>query len=136
MSFDPEALLAAARAARERAYAPYSKFRVGAALLCADGTVVPGCNVENASYGLANCAERVAIGAAVVAGQREFVAVAIATDVESTPPCGACRQVLYELAPDLTVVLPGPELIPLRELLPRGFGPADLLGADLEAPRG
>lgn len=98
-------LLASARTAKARAYAPYSRFSVGAALLCTDGTIIAGCNVENASYPAGTCAERVALGAAVVSGHREFVAVAIATDAPSaTPPCGICRQALAEFAPDLAVL--------------------------------
>lgn len=128
--FDPQALQAAARAAKERAYAPYSTFRVGAALLASDGTVFQGCNVENASFGLTVCAERVAIQTAVAAGVTSFRAVAIATDKDvPVPPCGACRQVLREFAPDLQVVLeqdPEPIVVSLAELLPRSFGPEDL----------
>lgn len=131
---DAVALLEAARAAREQAYAPYSRFRVGAALLTADGTIVPGCNVENVSYGLTVCAERVAVSNAVAQGHREFVAVAIAAGTPTaTPPCGMCRQVLFEFSPELTIVLPPaegsgdpPEQTTLRAFLPRGFGPADL----------
>jgi cytidine deaminase len=98
-----------ALAARQRAYAPYSRFLVGAALLCDDGVVVDGCNVENASYGLCICAERTAVAAAVVGGRRRFRAIAIAT--AATPPatpCGMCRQVLAEFTPpddDLDILL-------------------------------
>ena len=91
--------------ARESAYAPYSGFAVGAALLCTDGSVFTGCNVENLSFGLAMCAERVAVGAAVVAGKREFRCIAIAADTDEViSPCGACRQVLAEFNPALAVL--------------------------------
>lgn len=131
---DAVALLEAARAAREQSYAPYSRFRVGAAILTSDGTVIPGCNVENVSYGLTVCAERVAVTNAVARGYRDFVAIAIAAGTPTaTPPCGMCRQVLFEFAPELTIVLPpaegsgdAPEQTSLRAFLPRGFGPADL----------
>jgi cytidine deaminase len=106
-----EALLAAARRAAERAYAPYSDFPVGAAALTVDGSVVLGVNVENASFGLTICAERVAVGAAVAAGHRQLRAVAVAAPRKpGTTPCGACRQVLNEFVPrdeDLIVVLEG-----------------------------
>lgn len=102
-------LLDAAAAAMASAYAPYSRFRVGAALLCDDGTpegvVVPGCNVENASFPACLCAERAAVGAAVARGLTRFRALAIATDADRpTPPCGVCRQVLVEFAPALLVL--------------------------------
>ena len=98
-------LLAAALAARERAYAPYSQFAVGAALECDDGTIVTGCNVENASYGLTMCAERTALFAAVASGHTLFRAIAVAGPPGvTTPPCGACRQVLAEFGRDLRVI--------------------------------
>ncbi|WP_428304757.1 cytidine deaminase [Lacipirellula sp.] len=94
----------AAQAVRSNAYAPYSRFHVGAALLAADGEIFAGCNVENASYGLTICAERVAIGSAVAAGHRQIVAVAVATSGGHSP-CGACRQVLSEFGPAMEVIL-------------------------------
>lgn len=129
------ALLAQAREARRHAYAPYSDFQVGAALLAPDGTVFPGCNVENASYGLCNCAERVAIGSAVAAGVRAFTAVAVVGPEDDMPcaPCGACRQVLYEFAPEMVVISPddgatgeGYTATPLKALLPGAFDPSRL----------
>ena len=95
-----ERLMDAARLAADTAYAPYSNFPVGAAVLTADGTIVTGCNVENASYPLTNCAERVAIGTAVAAGAREIQAIAVyAPRMEAVTPCGACRQVINEFKP-------------------------------------
>lgn len=103
---DWEALLTAARAARERAYAPYSGFRVGAALLMEDGSVVPGCNVENRSYGLTICAERGALSAAVAQGHGRPVAVVVVTDTSPpSAPCGMCRESLHELAPEAPLLL-------------------------------
>ena len=102
-------LIAAAHAARERAYAPYSRFKVGAALLTRDGKYFQGCNVENASYGLCNCAERTVLFSAIAAGYRpgDFAALAVCGDTEGPiAPCGACRQVILELGgPDLPVIL-------------------------------
>jgi cytidine deaminase len=101
-----DALLVAARAARENAVAPFSKFRVGAALLAKSGTIYSGCNVENASYGLTICAERVAIFKALSEGDRGFEAIAVVTDAEKlTPPCGACRQIIWEFCGDAEVIL-------------------------------
>jgi len=99
-------LVAAARAARRHAVAPYSRFKVGAALETADGRVITGCNVENASYGLTICAERVAMFTALAAGHRRFRRIAIVADTMApTPPCGACRQILWEFGGDLEVIL-------------------------------
>jgi cytidine deaminase len=95
---DDRDIVAAARAARENAYATYSKYKVGAAVLTGDGRVFGGCNVENASYGLCNCAERTAVFTAIAAGAKEVIAVAVVTEDGGTP-CGACRQVLSEFAP-------------------------------------
>jgi len=108
--------------AREKAYAPYSNFAVGAALLATDGRVFIGCNVENISYGLTNCAERVAIGAAVAAGVREFLAVAVVADTGvPISPCGACRQVLAEFGVPRVMLANRAEQLEFRleELLPR-----------------
>ncbi len=118
-------------AAMERAYAPYSEFRVGAALLGSDGSITDGCNVENAAYPASICAERVALGAAVAHGVRRFDAVAIATEAdEPSPPCGMCRQALVEFAPNLTVlsVTRSGRMArwTLDELLPSAFTPHSL----------
>ncbi|HTX57905.1 MAG TPA: cytidine deaminase [Candidatus Acidoferrales bacterium] len=122
-----EALLAAARDMRERAYAPYSNFTVGAALDTGDGNVFLGANVENASFGLTICAERSAVGAAVAAGHRSFQAIAVAGPPDVlTSPCGACRQVLAEFSPSMAVIYTtpdGPVATTVAELLPHSFGP-------------
>lgn len=116
----------------ERAYAPYSGFPVGAALLCADGTVFTGCNVENAAYGSTLCAERTALVKAVSEGHRhDWVRLAVAGRSEDHCwPCGACRQMLYEFCPGLEVLAARGDgdfvSAPLRQLLPRGFGPKHL----------
>ena len=121
-----DSLAAAALAARENAHAPYSTFRVGAALEDATGRVHTGCNIENATYGLTICAERVAVFKAMSEGARDFRRIAIAADTESlTPPCGACRQILWEFCGDLEILLVNPrgksETIQLKELFPRAF---------------
>ncbi len=124
-------LRSAAREAAEAAYSPYSKVRVGAALLAEGGEVFAGCNVENASFGLTLCAERAALARAVSSGARRFTAIAIWTSPERPMmPCGACRQVLHEFAPTLRVLVEsasGARIeTRLDELLPSSFGPGDL----------
>jgi cytidine deaminase len=119
-------LQAAALAARENAHAPYSHFRVGAALEDSSGRMHTGCNVENATYGLTLCAERVAVFKAISEGARSFKRIAIAADTETlTPPCGACRQILWEFCGDIEIVLLNPrgktETLQLKDLFPRAF---------------
>ena len=125
------ALRAAAEVAMQRAYAPYSDFRVGAALLCDDGAIVAGCNVENSSFPAGSCAERGALSAAVVSGHRQFTHLVIVTEAEEpTPPCGMCRQALQEFAPllDITsMTVSGAEARwSLADLLPHPFTPHSL----------
>lgn len=125
-----DSLVAAARQAQQQAYAPYSHYQVGAAVETADGAVYTGCNIENASYGLAICAERVALGAAMTAGARQFRRIAVVSSSEPpASPCGACRQVLAELAPDAEVIAAGPRSVvrwTVAELLPSAFTPGHL----------
>jgi cytidine deaminase len=123
---DATALVAAARAARRHAHAGYSQFKVGAALETADGTIITGCNIENATYGLTICAERVAMFKALSEGHRRFTRVAVVADTEApTPPCGPCRQILWEFGGDLAVILANLRRETgrhaLRDLLPLPF---------------
>ncbi len=130
-------LAEAAREARSFAYAPYSGFSVGAALLTDNGEVFTGCNVENSSYGMTCCAERTAVFSAIAAGAQHFHAIAVAADNSPVPPCGACRQVLSEFAQDLTIVLVGKgtnhRILTLGNLLPEPFNAGFLLTASDEA---
>ena len=125
-----DSLISAARSAQARAYAPYSRFRVGAALESSDGTVFLGCNVENASYGLTICAERAAVFAAVSAGVTRFRRAVVVSDVDPpAAPCGACRQVLAEFGLDLPIDGVGSKATVrwrLSDLLPAAFGPEQL----------
>jgi cytidine deaminase len=122
-------LLSLAREARQRAYAPYSNYKVGAALRTRSGRVFGGCNVENAVYPLCTCAERTAVVKAVSEGERDIEAIAVVTQ-NGGPPCGSCRQVLYEFNPHLRVLLSDAEghvrELSLADLLPDAFGPAHL----------
>ncbi|HXD22287.1 MAG TPA: cytidine deaminase [Gemmatimonadaceae bacterium] len=128
---DDARMRSAAEQAMARAYAPYSGFRVGAALLTPDGTVIAGCNVENSSYPAGICAERAAVAAAISLGHREFAHLVLVTDAEEpSPPCGFCRQVLVEFAPELVVTsrtTSGAEARwSLADLLPHPFTPQSL----------
>ena len=126
-------LIAAAKQGYQKAYAPYSKFHVGAAALTENGTLVHGCNVENASYGLTVCAERNCIAQAVIQGQQAFSAIVVYTEQEKlTPPCGACRQVIAEFfAPEAEVMavnhLDNRQIWTVAQLLPDAFTPKNLL---------
>lgn len=128
-AIDVAALAAAAQAGRERAYAPYSRYRVGAAVLCADGEVFTGCNIENAVYPLSCCAERVAIFSAVSSGRRSLRALAVATS-NGGSPCGSCRQVMREFGPEMPVFIVDEyglvRMTSVAELLPDSFGPEHL----------
>jgi cytidine deaminase len=128
---EKDLLIEAAKQARENAHAPYSNFRVGAALRSTSGRIFGGCNVENATYGLTMCAERVAIFKAVSEGERGFSAIAVVTDTEVlTPPCGACRQLIWEFCGDIPVSMANlkgkMEVIQMRELFPRPFDDSNL----------
>ncbi len=119
-------LIEAAKSVREKAYAPYSNFKVGAALLTKEGKIYTGCNVESASYGLTVCAERVAIWKAVSEGETEFETIAVVADThELTPPCGVCRQIIWEFCGDVPVLFANlegkTETVKMSELLPRAF---------------
>lgn len=126
MSVTTEQLIAAAAEAMQMASAPYSNFRVGAALETDDGEIVKGCNIENASYGLTMCAERVAIFKAVSDGKKKFTRIAVVTDTDRlTPPCGACRQIIWEFCGDVPVVMSNlkgeSKTFKMSELLPEAF---------------
>lgn len=125
----PEELMAVAKAAAAKAYAPYSKFHVGAAVLDADGSITPGCNVENAAYGSTICAERTALVSAVVQGRRQPTALAVYAEPGASP-CGSCRQFMVELGPTMKVYLGNAEgrlvSTSIAELLPNSFTELDL----------
>jgi cytidine deaminase len=126
-----ENLVTAAKQARENAHAPYSNFRVGAALRGSSGRIFSGCNVENATYGLTVCAERVAIFKAISEGERGFSAIAVVTDTEKlTPPCGACRQLIWEFCGDVPVTMANlggkRETLQMKELFPKPFDDSNL----------
>jgi cytidine deaminase len=121
-----EQLVLAARSARERAYAPFSKFKVGAAVEDEDGKIYTGCNVENATYGLTMCAERIAVFKAISEGASKLVRVAVVANTEKlTPPCGACRQILWEFCGDAELILANPagasERLRMSQVFPRPF---------------
>ena len=124
-------LIAAAKKARENAHAPFSNFRVGAAVRAKSGRIFGGCNVENATYGLTVCAERIAIFKAISEGERGFDAIAVVADTDTlTPPCGACRQLIWEFCDDVPVILSNlsgkTEIMPMRELFPKPFDSSNL----------
>ena len=126
-----QALIKAATQARENAHARFSNFKVGAALRTAEGKIYGGCNVENATYGLTVCAERVAIFKAISEGERQFDAIAVVTDTDTlTPPCGACRQLIWEFCGDVPVVMANlkgeSEILKMGELFPKPFDASNL----------
>ncbi len=125
-------LIKEAEKARKKAYAPYSKFKVGAAVLCANGKIFTGCNIENASFGLAVCAERVAIFKAISEGSTKFKAIAVIGNTDKPcSPCGACRQVISEFGEDIPLIMANlkgdVKIKKIKELLPEAFGKNDLL---------
>jgi cytidine deaminase len=126
MEHSDQELIDAATAVRENAYAPFSDFRVGAALETDDGEVITGCNVESASYGLTVCAERVAIWKAISQGKKKIKHIAVVADTEElTPPCGVCRQIIWEFGGDVPVIMANlkgkTEVVQMKDLLPRAF---------------
>jgi len=126
-----ETLISAARQARENAHAPYSNFRVVAALRATSGKIFGGCNVENATYGLTVCAERIAIFKAISEGERGFDAISVVTDTDAlTPPCGACRQLIWEFCGDIPVIMANlkgrVEIMQMQNLFPRPFDSSHL----------
>ena len=127
-----EKLIREAEKARKEAYTPYSKFKVGAAILCADGKIFTGCNIENASFGMSVCAERVAIFKAVSEGSTKFEAIAVICDTgKPCSPCGACRQVISEFGEDILLIMSNlkgdVKIKKIREFLPEAFGKKDLI---------
>ena len=131
---DSQSLIAAAQRARLQSVAPFSKFLVGAAVRTANGKVYTGCNIESASYGLTVCAERVAIWKALSEGERQFTELAVVADTESlTPPCGTCRQIIWEFAKNATIIFANlkgeSETFHMKDLLPRAFDVRFLIGA-------
>lgn len=126
MKHSEEELIGAAGDVREKAYAPYSNFKVGAAVETDEGVIYTGCNVESASYGLTVCAERVAIWKGISRGEKKFSRIAVVVDTEElTPPCGVCRQIIWEFCGDVPVILSNlsgkTETVMMKELLPRAF---------------
>jgi cytidine deaminase len=126
MELNDKELIEAALNVRENAYAPFSEFKVGSAIVTDDGDIVTGCNVESASYGLTVCAERVAIWKAISQGKRKIKRIAVVADTEElTPPCGVCRQIIWEFGGDIPVVFANlngkVETVQMRDLLPRAF---------------
>ena len=126
-----EPLIAAAKQARQNAHAPFSNFKVGAGLRTSSGKIYGGCNVENATYGLTVCAERIAIFKAISEGERKFDAIAVVTDTDTlTPPCGACRQLIWEFCGDVPVIMTNlkgkVDVVAMRDLFPKPFDSSNL----------